>query len=148
MANTLNQKRRRAERTRAFLGELQQRFPGCFSAKREAVRPIAIGIQTSLRKALDADPDLADTPNWLIRQALAQYTRSPAYLDAVIAGETRIDLDGQPVEPVTAEAIALAREQRSEQKARAAERRRARAEAAETERQQARLQQLADRFNR
>ena len=148
MANTLNQKRRRAERTRAFLDVLCERFPACFSRQKASVKPLAIGIQTQLRKVLDADPALADTPNWLIRQALAHYTRSPAYLEAVIAGAERIDLEGNAVEPVTDAAIALARDRRAEQKARAAARRRERAAADAEKRHQARLEQLARHFNR
>ncbi len=146
MSNTSNQKRRRAERTRAFIEELIQRFPACFSADAAAVRPLAIGIEKELKKALAAEGDDAP-PGWLIRQALARYTRAPAYLAAIMAGGDRIDLEGKAVEPVTESAIAHAKERRAEQKAQAAERRRQRAEQAAEKRQQEKLQRLADHFN-
>lgn len=146
MSNTSNQKRRRAERTRAFIEELIERFPACFSADAAAIRPLAIGIEKELKKSLAADGEAAP-PGWLIRQALARYTRSPAYLAAIIAGGDRINLAGEPVEPVTENAIEHARERRAEQKARAAERRRQRAEEAAEKRQQEKLQRLADHFN-
>ncbi len=146
MSNTSNQKRRRAERTRAFIEELIKRFPACFTADAKAVRPLAIGIEKELKKALAVDGDNAP-PGWLIRQALARYTRSPAYLAAVMAGGDRIDLQGATVEPVSESAIEHARERRAEQKARAAERRRQKAEEAAEKRQQEKLQRLADHFN-
>ena len=147
MSNTANQRRRRAERTRAFIDELIKRFPACFTARRDDVRPLAIGIEKDIRKSLDDGDQASDVPTWLIRQALARYTRSPAYLNAIIAGHERINLAGETIEAVTEQAIARAREQRSEQKARAAERRRLRAEEAAEQRRRDRLQQLADRFN-
>ena len=147
MSNTASQKRRRAERTRAFIEELIRRFPDCFSARRDAVRPLAIGIEKDIRQAFDGAAAEAPVPTWLIRQALARYTRSPAYLNAIIAGHDRINLAGERVEAVTESAIARAHEQRAEQKSRAAERRRQQAEAAAEQRRQEKLQQLADRFN-
>ena len=124
MSNTANQKRRRAERTRTFIDDLTGRFPACFTTRREDTRPLAIGIEKEIRKALDGADGESEIPTWLIRQALARYTRSPAYLNAIIAGHERINLSGETVEAVTESAIARAREQRAEQKARAAERRR------------------------
>jgi len=147
MSNSLNQKRRRAERTQAFLKDLQKRFPDCFAAQRKAVKPLAIGIQQALREALDAHPETAETPNWLIRQALARYTGSPAYLEAMVDGAERIDLTGNPVERVTDAAIEVAKTRREEQKARAAERKRQQAEAAAEARRQEKIQRLADHFN-
>lgn len=147
MSSTSNQKRRRAERTRAFIDELILRFPACFSADAQSIRPLAIGIEKELKKALADDATETAPPGWLIRQALARYTRSPAYLAAMMAGGDRIDLNGKPVEPVTDSAIEHARARRAEQKANAAERRRQRAEAAAAQRQQEKLQRLADHFN-
>jgi len=147
MANSPNQKRKRAERARDLLRELQKRFPDCFGRQRKNIRPIAIGIDRALRETFDNDPDMAKTPNWLIRQCLAVHTRSPAYLDAVIAGGDRVDLSGNPVEPVTAEAIELARTRREEQRAWAAERRQKKRADEEAARRQARLEQLAKHFN-
>lgn len=147
MGTTLNQKRRRAERTRAFMQQLSELFPQCFTTDRAAVRPLAIGIQTSLRTALSEHATLAETPSWLVRQALARYTGSPAYLQSIIEGKARINLQGEEVEPVTTEAINAATQRRAQQKAAAAERRKAQAEAAAAERREAKLHQLAEHFN-
>lgn len=147
MGTTLNQKRRRAERTRTFMQQLSELFPQCFTTNKAAVRPLAIGIQASLRTALGEHETGAETPSWLVRQALARYTGSPAYLQAIIDGKVRINLQGEEVEPVTAEAINAAKERRAQQKAAAAERRKAQAEAAAAERREAKLHQLADHFN-
>lgn len=148
MATTGNQKRKRAERTRAFLQELCEHFPQCFTADRAAVRPLAIGIQATLKAALSEHAALGETPAWLIRQALARYTGSPAYLQAIIEGKPRIDLQGETVEAVTPEAIAAAQERRTQQKAAATARRKAQAEAAAEERRAAKLNRLAEHFNR
>ena len=126
MAGSENQKQRRAERTRAFLEQLMERYPDCFSNSPEAIRPLAIGIQHAIRADLVADPDQDEPPGWLVRQALARYTRQPAYLDATIEGRNRVNLDGSDAGAVTDEAVAYAQERREEQKARNAERRKAR----------------------
>jgi ProP effector len=148
MSNSNRQRQRRAERTRAFLNELSQRYPDCFARKRDRIRPLEIGIEKALRAAVDAEHRDEPVPNWLIRQALARYTRAPAYLDAIIAGHDRINLHGEAVEAVTESAIARAREQRTEQKQRNAERKRQQAEEAEARQRREKLEQLAERFNR
>lgn len=152
MSNTPNQKRRRAERARDFLDLLIDRHPDALSRERDHVRPLAIGIQEALRADLDADDDLAETPNWLLKQALARYTHSPAYLEAIIAGHRRVGLDGADAGAVTEEAIAHARTRRAEQKARSSERRRQarrsrKREDGQQHVQERKLQRLADRFN-
>ncbi|AGY92330.1 hypothetical protein SPICUR_06830 [Spiribacter curvatus] len=147
MSNSIRQRQRRAERTRDFLKELTQRYPACFSSQRDAIRPLEIGIEKALRAALDHDDGDQAAPNWLIRQALARYTRSPAYLNAIIAGHERINLQGEAVEAVTESAINRAHEQRAEQKQRSAERKRQKAEEAEARKRQEKLSQLAERFN-
>ena len=147
MSHSDRQRQRRAERTRAFIKELVRRYPDCFSQRRDRIRPLEIGIEKALRSALDQEAAADPVPNWLIRQALARYTRSPAYLEAIIAGHERINLDGEAVEPVTEAAVTRAREQRAEQKARAAARRQEQAEAAEARRRREKLEQLAERFN-
>ncbi|TVO61035.1 ProQ/FINO family protein [Spiribacter vilamensis] len=147
MSNSIRQRQRRAERTRDFLKEMTQRYPACFTGNRDAIRPLEIGIEKALRAALDHDDGDQAAPNWLIRQALARYTRSPAYLNAIIAGHDRVNLQGEAVEAVTESAISRAREQRAEQKQRTAERKRQQAEEAEARKRQEKLSQLADRFN-
>ena len=104
----------------------------------------------SLRADLDADDDLAETPNWLLKQALARYTHSPAYLEAIIAGRRRLALDGSDAGAVTETAIEHAQARRQEQKQRAAERRRQRSSrnpSAEQARER-KLQRLAAKFNK
>lgn len=152
MSNTPNQKKRRAERTRQFLETLMERYPRCFTPERQAVHPLAIGIQEAVRDDLKCDAEYADTPNWLIKQALARYTHAPSYLEALIAGRHRIDLQGQPAGEVTDEARAHARTRRDEQKKRAAERRRARnaergKSPAREQARQRKLEGLAHKFN-
>ncbi|MDN3518933.1 ProQ/FINO family protein [Aquisalimonas lutea] len=152
MATTENQKRQRAERTRAFLDQLIQLYPECFCRDRERIQPLAIGMQQELRQALAGHEELRDTPGWLVRQALALYTRSPAYLDATIERRQRVHLDGSDAGPVSDEAVAYARQRRDEQKKRQAEKRRAqkprkpRKPTAE-ERKQQKLEALARKFN-
>lgn len=156
MATKANQKRQRAERTRAFLGELVLRYPACFTRDRDQIRPLAIGIQQSLREDLSQDPAFEGTPAWLIRQALALYTRSPAYLEATIARRNRIHLDGSDAGEVSDEAVHYAQARRDEQKERRAARRKEAAKAAKParprkptaeERKQKKLEALARKFN-
>ncbi|HKJ95850.1 MAG TPA: ProQ/FinO family protein [Gammaproteobacteria bacterium] len=151
MSNTANQKKRRAERTRAFLNQLMERYPACFVWDRKTVRPLAIGIQERLREDLNNDPEWSDTPNWLIKQALARYTHAPSYLEAIVAGRSRVTLDGSDAGDVTDEARQHARERREEQKKLAAQRRhRARKERerpSRDERQRRKLERLAEKFN-
>ena len=153
MATTQNQKRQRAERTRAFLDQLKERYPACFASERDNVRPLAIGIQQHLREALANDPDLNETPGWLVRQALALYTRSPAYLEATIKGYNRINLDGSDAGEVSEEAVTYAKTRREEQKQRNAARRKQNQKPAKPrkpsadERKQKKLEALARKFN-
>ncbi len=120
-----DQKRERAQRTREFLDALIQRYPDCFSKDPARVQPLAIGIQKPLRAALADDPELKETPGWLVRQALALYTRSPAYLEATLNATHRVNLDGSQADAVSDQAREFARERREEQKKRAAARRKA-----------------------
>jgi len=125
MSTTANQKRRRAERTQEFLATLTSRYPLCFSAERAQVRPVAIGIEAAINADLAADREAPQAPRWLIKQALARYTRSPAYVQAVLDGYHRIDLAGEDAGAPTTEAIEHARGRRQEQQA--ARKRRAKA---------------------
>lgn len=108
MSNSAAQKQRRAQRARAFLDELIQRYPDCLSADPKAVRPLAIGTLEKLIEDLANDPEWAQTPKWLIRQSLAVYTRRPSYLRALAAGGNRVHLDGSAADPVSEEARAHA----------------------------------------
>lgn len=57
--------------------------------------PLKIGIDKDIRAA----PDLTTRE---VARALADYTRGPTYLCGVIEGAVRYDLEGHPVEFVTA----------------------------------------------
>lgn len=150
-----NQKRERAQRTREFLDLLISRYPDCFSKNPEKIRPLAIGIQKPLRAELADDEDLKETPGWLVRQALALYTRSPAYLEATLSGRQRVNLDGSDAGEITEEAKRFAGERREEQKQRQAARRKAKAPKKPAkprrpnpeEQKQRKLEALARKFN-
>lgn len=116
-------KRERAEQARAFLGRLAERYPNCFTRDREQVRPLAIGIQQALRAELAEDPEWKETPGWMVRQALAIYTRSFDYLTAIVERRPRINLDGSTAGEVTDQEQTHARERLDEIKAKRAARR-------------------------
>ncbi len=123
MSKSENEKLRRAQRTREFLAQLAERYPNCFTRDAAAVRPLAIGIQQHLRDELAKEEQFKDTPNWLIRQALALYTRSGAYLSAIVERRPRIHLDGSEAGAVSDEELAHARQKLEEIKKLRAERR-------------------------
>ncbi len=154
MPATDSQKRERARRTREFLDQLIAHYPHCFTRERDAMHPLAIGIQKDLRRDLAGDEAFRDTPGWLIRQALALYTRSPAYLDATLAGRPRINLDGSEAGATSEEARRYARERREEQQRRHAARKKQGRRAprpakrpAAPELHQHKLEELAKKFN-
>ena len=152
MATSDTQKKERALRAREFLETLKERYPHCFTSDRNTLRPLTIGIQQDLRRQLADDPESSDTPGWLVRQALALYTRSPAYLEATIERRPRIHLDGSDAGEIDEQAVTFAQQRREEQKARQAERRKQRQKARpkkpdpEQQRQQ-KLEKLAAKFN-
>jgi ProP effector len=114
----LEEKRRRAAEARDFLTRLSERYPACFTRDRDKIHPLAIGIQQKLRAELSAEPEWQETPGWLVRQALAIYTRSPAYLHATVEKRPRINLDGSVAGEVTEQEQEHARTRLEEIKAR------------------------------
>ena len=73
---------------------LLARYPAAFQAEPTAVRPLKIGIDRDIQQALHADPTV-------LRAVLRGYTRRRAYCVALAApGAIRVDLDGDPIEPV------------------------------------------------
>jgi hypothetical protein len=75
---------------------LLARYPAAFRAAGAEVRPLKIGIDRDLQQALDVNPAV-------LRTVLGGYTRRRAYRAALAApGAMRVDLAGQPVEPVMA----------------------------------------------
>lgn len=147
----------RAAQARVFLGRLAEQYPSCFTRDPEQVRPLAIGIQQKLRAELAELPEFEGSPGWLVRQALALYTRSIAYLTAIVEKRPRINLDGSTASEVSDQEQAHARERLNEIQARIASRRpprkprrgkpAARRPSAE-ERTQQKLEQLAAKYSR
>lgn len=101
-----------ASRTTAaleLLAMLTERYPETFKHEGEPPRPLAIGIGTRLAAELGLEPDVVNT-------AMRLYTRRRAYQQALAQpGALRVDLAGQPTEPVTPEHQTAARAPRSPQ---------------------------------
>lgn len=86
---------------------LRDAFPLAFPAEHAAVRPLAIGIREAIMAWADTRPDLDRKQ---VAEALRHHCARVTYRRTVVAGAMRIDLQGQPVAPVTEEAAALAAE--------------------------------------
>ncbi|WP_295452705.1 ProQ/FinO family protein [uncultured Thiodictyon sp.] len=86
---------------------LRDAFPLAFPAENAAVRPLAIGIRDVILAWADTRPDLDPKQ---VAEALRHHCARVTYRRTVVAGAMRIDLQGQPVAPVTQEAAALAAE--------------------------------------
>jgi hypothetical protein len=101
-----------ANRTTAaleLLAMLTERYPEAFRHEDETPRPLAIGTGARLVAELGLEPDLVNT-------AMRLYTRRHAYQQALAQpGAMRVDLTGQPTEPVTAAHQAATRTPRSHQ---------------------------------
>lgn len=80
--------------TRAILAE---KFPNCFVVDKAPKRPLKVDIVTDIRARL---PELA---GGRIARALFTYTDGPTYLDTLVEGAQRVDLDGGAAGQVTAE---------------------------------------------
>jgi ProP effector len=77
---------------------LAERFPGCFAVDEGGRRPLKIGI----RQDLVAFGILSKTG---LKAALHAYCSTAAYRSLLVAGATRIDLDGNPAGVVTPEQV-------------------------------------------
>jgi ProP effector len=80
----------------ATLALLAERWPRCFVIFEQRRRPLKIGIHTDILAALDG----AVTPAKL-GHALRAYVHNSVYRSRLIAGATRVDLDGEPAGVVT-----------------------------------------------
>lgn len=112
-------------------------FVTTFPAFRDNL-PLAIGVHKIIRERM---PELSREQ---INRALKIHTGSTRYLKVLAKAEQRVDLDGNPAGEITEEQRAQAAGMLKERIRKAAERRKA--EEQEKARQ-ARLQQLADKFN-
>jgi len=99
-------------RLRASIGRLCALFPDAFSLERPR-RPLKVGIHHDIRARAPGE----FKTGWLYR-VLRHYGRSARYLDSLALGAMRVDLDGNPVEPVTEKALAHAAEIRAEHRKR------------------------------
>jgi hypothetical protein len=81
------------ETPEALFAELRERFPQTFPPEGEPPAPLMVGIRERLAKRGYA-PDLLDT-------FLEAYVTAPAYLEAVAAGQPRVNLLGEPRQPAT-----------------------------------------------
>ena len=88
----------------AVLELLAETFPACFSIYEQRRRPLKIGIHFDILAALDG----AVAPKELSR-ALAVYAGNNSYRSSLVAGATRIDLNGQPAGVVTPKQVRLSR---------------------------------------
>jgi len=95
-----------------LLAMLTERYPEAFRHEGEPPRPLAIGTGARLVEELGLEPDVVDT-------AMRLYTRRRAYQQALAQpGALRVDLTGQPTEPVAEEHQTAARTPRPHQAAR------------------------------
>jgi ProP effector len=85
-------------RTKAVITALAARFPECFAVPDTRRRPLKVGIDTDILAALSGTIRRTE----LIR-ALAMYCSSDGYLERVLTGAWRVDLEGNPAGVVTAE---------------------------------------------
>jgi ProP effector len=91
----MSKKRRR---TKAVITVLAAKFPKCFAVPDAHRRPIKVGIDADLLAALGGSIRRTE----LIR-ALAMYCSSEGYLERMLTGAWRVDLEGKPAGAVSAE---------------------------------------------
>ena len=88
---------------------LKAYFPACFKDVKE-IKPVKIGIKQELVKRLSTYDNIVIGDKACMIASLAYYVNSAGYHKSVVAGETRIDLDGAPVGLVTTEEAHYSRE--------------------------------------
>jgi ProP effector len=85
-------------RSKAVISVLAAKFPKCFAVPDTRRRPLKVGIDADLLAALGG----AIRRTELIR-ALAMYCSSEGYLERVLTGAWRVDLQGKPAGVVSAD---------------------------------------------
>ena len=85
-------------RSKAVISLLAAKFPKCFAVPDTRRRPLKVGIDADLLAALDGTIRRTE----LIR-ALATYCSSDGYLERVLTGAGRVDLEGKPAGTVSAD---------------------------------------------
>lgn len=105
MTLTARKKQQRSTRTQAALAQLQTLFPAAFPHEDAQIRPLSIGLRDDLKAWLAQHPP--PNPAGMIG-ALQHHCSRDTYQRTIIAGAMRINLHGEPVEPVTPEGQAHA----------------------------------------
>jgi len=85
-------------RSKAVISVLAAKFPKCFAVPDTRRRPLKVGIDADLLAALGGTIRRTE----LIR-ALAMYCSSEGYLEGVLTGAWRVDLEGTPAGAVSAD---------------------------------------------
>jgi len=98
------QKKKR-EGIKTALRWLYEKFPACFNPK--DLKPLKLNIDKDLYLLLKQEGAPSKSQ---LRNALAYYTRNIHYLEAVIKGTHRYDLEGNQREEITAEQKVYAQE--------------------------------------
>jgi sRNA-binding protein len=111
---------------------LMERFPAAFPRSYKAIKPLKIGIAADLLLRLG---DTVDRK--LLNCVLANQTSRDGYLLAVLHGDVRIDLNGNPAGTISEDAKARARQRLAESVQRQQARAAARKAQAEKERRRA-----------
>jgi sRNA-binding protein len=96
--------RRKPAESRAYEA-LQAAFPHAFPPADQPPRPLAIGTREAVLAWAATRPDLEPRD---VHQALMHHCIRLRYRKTLVAGVLRINLQGEPTEPVTAEAAAVA----------------------------------------
>ncbi|MFZ2315895.1 MAG: ProQ/FINO family protein [Gammaproteobacteria bacterium] len=81
---------------------LRAYFPECFRAMND-VKPLKKGIKQDLVKRLSTLENVVTEDKACMVKSLAYYVNTASYHRSVVVGATRVDLDGQPADVVTAE---------------------------------------------
>jgi ProP effector len=91
---------------------LKAYFPACFKEAKH-IQPLKIGIKHDLVKRLSTLNEITITDKACMVKSLAYYVNSSAYHKTMVAGATRIDLEGNQASIVTKEEAAYSIERRS-----------------------------------
>jgi ProP effector len=97
IASTSKAAARHDQTVAAVLGLLAEKWPACFQIFEQRRRPLKIGIHLDIAAALDGMVTPAE-----ISITLRYYVNNPHYLDHLVVGADRIDLNGNAAGTVTA----------------------------------------------
>ena len=98
------ERQRGAKEASQQLAVLQEKWPLAFPVQHQDVRPLALGTVGQIAEAM----------GWTIPYTIGVLTywkMAPFYCQAVLSHDQRVTLDGEPAEPVDAEAKELAAKQ-------------------------------------